>query len=172
MDKSSVMMKDGSSHGRGRYPGTNKHRGAFRQSPDDSNARAKAEDGIWNHAGTFLRISLPAWTGSALKGCLAATVALYILNQNHLLPKPLSAVVSKVLFWPTLPITVTRRLGSWSTVVDETVLIGGAPFGFVKYPERLYHEYGVSQKQIICFWDKRCNGTNSRIVEYLLKLYI
>jgi atypical dual specificity phosphatase len=68
------------------------------------------------------------------------TLALYILNQKALLPKPLSAVVSKLLFWPTMPITVARRIGEWTSVIDETVIMGGAPFGFASYPEQLYDE--------------------------------
>ena len=28
--------------------------------------------------------------------------------------------------------------------MDDTVIIGGAPFGFVNFPERLYNDYGVS----------------------------
>jgi hypothetical protein len=51
--------------------------------------------------------------------------------------------VSQTLFWPTLPITVGRRMGAWTTVVDDTVMIGGAPFGFAKIPERLYEQYNV-----------------------------
>jgi len=91
--------------------------------------------------------ALPNWTGWCLKTMLGMTVALYVLNQKHMLPKPLGAVVSKMLFWPTLPITASRRIGSWTTVVDDTVIIGGAPFGFVGFPERLYEEYGVSFTQ-------------------------
>lgn len=72
------------------------------------------------------------------------TVVLIVLNQKALLPKPLAAVVSKVLFWPTLPITVGLRLGKWSTEIDDTVVMGGAPFGFAGIPETLYQEYGVS----------------------------
>ena len=103
-------------------------------------------DGFWDKV-------LPM-AGALLKSCLVVTLGLYILNQKHLLPKPLSAVVSKVLFWPTLPITVGRRLGAWSTVVDDTVIIGGAPFGFVQLPERLYYEYGVCVKSL-AFWQSR-----------------
>ena len=80
------------------------------------------------------------------KSLAIATLSLYILNQKHLLPKHLSQVVSKVvkifskfaflleyqdlhastkvLFWPTLPITISKRLGKWVTRVDDTVLIG------------------------------------------------
>jgi atypical dual specificity phosphatase len=34
-------------------------------------------------------------------------------------------------------------MGAWTTVVDDTVMIGGAPFGFAKIPERLYEQYNV-----------------------------
>lgn len=79
-----------------------------------------------------------------LKIVLGITTTLYILNQNHLLPKPLSAVVSKTLFWPTLPITILKRIGRWTTVVDDTVLMGGAPFGFAGIPQLLHEQHGVS----------------------------
>jgi hypothetical protein len=79
-----------------------------------------------------------------MRAMLGLTVALYILNQKHLLPKPLSAIVSKSLFWPTLPITVLNRFGKWSSVIDETVVMGGAPFGFARIPDTLYEKYGVS----------------------------
>lgn len=92
--------------------------------------------------------SAMAWMWGAggrvfLKTVLGATVALYLLNQGRLLPQPLSAVVSRVLFWPTLPITVGRRLGRWTTVIDETVIMGGAPFGFAGYPKKLYEQFHV-----------------------------
>jgi len=97
---------------------------------------------MWNN---FLKTALPSNSLEGfMKSCLAVTVVLYVLNQKHLLPKPLSAVVSKALFYPSLPITAVRRLGTWSTVVDDTVIVGGAPFQFVQFPEKLYHEYGVS----------------------------
>lgn len=82
--------------------------------------------------------------GSVAKTCLCVTVALYVLNQKHLLPKPLSRIVSKALFWPTMPITVARRIGSWTTVVDDCVIMGGAPFGFAGIPEKLYNDFEVS----------------------------
>ena len=89
---------------------------------------------------------LPSWTGVCLKAFLGITVGLYILNQKHLLPKPLSRLVSKALFWPTLPITFGKRFGEWFTVIDDTVIIGGAPFGFAKVPEKLYRDHGVRKK--------------------------
>eukprot|EP00980_Cylindrotheca_fusiformis_P004709 scaffold993_cov110-Cylindrotheca_fusiformis.AAC.19 len=88
-------------------------------------------------------VVIPQFTRLALKGVLGATLVLYVLNQQHMLPRPLSAVVSQALFWPTLPITVSRRIGEWVTRVDDTVLIGGAPFGFLNYPEKLYEQHGV-----------------------------
>jgi hypothetical protein len=97
----------------------------------------------WETFQTVALAALPTWTKACLQTVLGATVVLYVLNQKHLLPKPLSAVVSQTLFWPTLPITVGRRMGAWTTVVDDTVMIGGAPFGFAKIPERLYEQYNV-----------------------------
>ncbi|KAL3944221.1 MAG: hypothetical protein SGBAC_001718 [Bacillariaceae sp.] len=78
-----------------------------------------------------------------LKYFCGVTMGLYILNQKHLLPRPISAIVSRSLFWPTLPITVSRRVGKWITRVDDTVLIGGAPFDFAKIPETLYNDHNV-----------------------------
>jgi len=72
-----------------------------------------------------------------------ATITLYVLNQKHILPKPLGMVVSRALFWPTLPITVSRRIGKWTTVVDNAVVLGGAPFGFLNYPEKLHSQFRV-----------------------------
>jgi hypothetical protein len=89
--------------------------------------------------------AMPHLAGLCWKTFLGVTLTLYVLNQKHMLPMPLGRIVSKALFWPTLPITVSKRIGSWSnTVVDDTVVLGGAPFGFCNIPEKLYHEYGVS----------------------------
>ena len=81
--------------------------------------------------------------GILLRLTLGATIALYILNQKHLLPHSISKVVSQVLFWPTLPITISKRLGKWYTPIDETIIMGGAPFGFANIPELLYEQYDV-----------------------------
>jgi hypothetical protein len=98
----------------------------------------------------------------SLKTVLAATVALYALNQMALLPTPLSAAVSKVLFWPTLPITVLRRVGRWTTVIDDSVVMGGAPFGFAGLPGRLYEDYGVRVR------DERIRDSLDRAVVFNL----
>jgi len=78
-----------------------------------------------------------------IRSVLIATVTLYVMNQKHMLHKPLSRVVSKTLFYPTIPITISRRLGRWTTVVDNAVVIGGAPFGWCGYPERLYKQFNI-----------------------------
>ena len=81
--------------------------------------------------------------GFTLKAALGMTVVLYVLNQTHMLPKEIGSVVSKVLFWPTLPITASKRIGKWVTRIDDTVVMGGAPFGFLQYPAKLKEQYGV-----------------------------
>ena len=94
----------------------------------------------------LLRQSLLTFIPIPWKSMLGITVvALYALNQSHLLPRPLSGLVSRALFWPTLPITVVRRNWGrdWTTEIDDTVLMGGAPFGFCNIPRALYHEQGV-----------------------------
>ena len=91
--------------------------------------------------------SIPSIANIFLKTMLGVTVTLYVLNQKHMLPRPLSSVVSKVLFWPTLPITMGRRIGTWYTKMDDVVMMGGAPFGFLQLPEKLYHDHGVRQQQ-------------------------
>lgn len=86
---------------------------------------------------------IPQVAGLALRTALGITVALYILNQTHMLPKSLAAVVSKVLFYPTLPITASKRIGKWVTRIDDTVVMGGAPLAFLDYPRKLKDDYGV-----------------------------
>lgn len=86
---------------------------------------------------------VPQLPYSWIKVAMGVVVSLYILNQKHLLPRDLSGVVSRVLFWPTMPITVVKRLGEWTSIVDDNVIIGGIPFGFLGYPEHLRTEFGV-----------------------------
>ena len=87
--------------------------------------------------------SFPSFGLTLLRSAAIATITLYILNQKHMLPMPVGKVVSKALFWPTIPITISRRIGKWTTVVDSTVVIGGAPFGWCGYPERLTRQFNV-----------------------------
>jgi len=90
----------------------------------------------------FIAAASFSFAKSSLRLIFGVTCVLYVMNQRHLLPTTLSSVVSKVLFWPTLPITYVRRIGKWSTIVDDTVVIGGVPVPFFA-PERLYEDYDV-----------------------------
>ena len=95
------------------------------------------------HADKTSALLLPSFVQLASKVALGAVVTLYVLNQQHVLPRGLSSVVSKTLFWPTLPITFSKRIGKWSTAVDDVVVIGGAPFGWLNFPKKLHDDYGV-----------------------------
>mmetsp|Transcript_28425 Transcript_28425/g.48345 ORF Transcript_28425/g.48345 Transcript_28425/m.48345 type:complete len:360 (+) Transcript_28425:1-1080(+) len=86
---------------------------------------------------------LPSLAALCLRSLAVATVTLYVLNQKHMLPMPMGRVVSKLLFWPTLPITVSRRIGKWTTQIDNAVVLGGAPFGWCGYPEKLAKQFNV-----------------------------
>ena len=81
--------------------------------------------------------------GSILRTTLAATVVLWFLNERHVLPPKISAVVSQVLFWPTLPVTYVRRIGHWITEIDDTVVMGGLPWGLAGMPDRLSRDFQV-----------------------------
>lgn len=96
---------------------------------------------IWS---LLRNVAIKATSKVVLQTAFGVVVTLYVLNQNHLLPRPISSIVSRTLFWPTMPITASRRIGKWVTRIDETVVMGGAPFGFLNYPEKLYQEYNVS----------------------------
>jgi len=98
----------------------------------------------WKDAATAGVLAFPQVTaGLALRTGLGLTLALYLLNQSHLLPKPIASIVSRFLFYPTLPITVSKRIGKWVTPIDDTLVLGGAPFGLLGYPRKLRDDYGV-----------------------------
>ena len=67
-----------------------------------------------------------------------------------MLPLPLGRVVSKALFWPTIPITISKRIGKWTTVVDNAVVIVGAPFGWCGYPGKLSKQLNVKGVVNMC----------------------
>ena len=67
-----------------------------------------------------------------------------------MLPRNIGSVVSRVLFWPTFPLTVGGRIGNWITEIDDVVVLGGAPIGFCNIPERLYQDYGVTSIVNLC----------------------
>lgn len=75
------------------------------------------------------RVSLYVFTFSAVT---------WLLFQKKLLPKPVSMIVSKIFFYPTFPITAIMRLGNYWTKLDDTLIMGCAPMGFLGHPEKLY----------------------------------
>jgi len=88
--------------------------------------------------------TLSQFAGLMMRAGFSVTVALYVLNQTHMLPKPLAAAVSRFLFYPTLPITAFKRIGKWITRIDDTVVLGGAPFPTLGYPQKLKDDYNVA----------------------------
>lgn len=104
-----------------RQPATKRGDGRLPQNGDDGDKKPDAPS--YNKisqrvaAATVIPPLLPT---VVLKYFFGVTVGLYILNQKRLLPRPLSAIVSRSLFWPTLPITALRRGGKWITQVDDT----------------------------------------------------
>ena len=121
---------------------------------------------INNHNHTTATL-LPTLTGLYVRSFLGVTLALYILNQKHLLPLPLSRVVSKALFWPTLPLTYLKRRNQWYSRIDDTVLMGAAPFGFAGIPQQLYEQYNVSQNSRI-FWVTKKSRRSCSVVYCIL----
>ena len=81
---------------------------------------------------------LASFAKSFLIGIFASGLIIYALFQKKLLPKAISKVVAKVLFYPTYPITTLIRLGNFWTDVDETVILGCAPMSIFEHPQQLY----------------------------------
>ena len=59
-----------------------------------------------------------------------------------MLPQNVSMVVSKLMFYPTLPFTYLQRVGNLFTEVDQTVILGTAPLAILGHPKEL-HSRGV-----------------------------
>lgn len=94
----------------------------------------------FNAANTTSAIAFNGISSIFSKLAITTVVALYILNQQHMLPRNLSGFVSKTLFYPTLPITLSRRINKWVTPIDDTVLLGGAPLSFLNMPKYLHKQ--------------------------------
>lgn len=92
--------------------------------------------------GSFFRTILLATFGSSF--------ILFVLFQKKLLPKPIAKVVSKLLFYPTFPITAALRIGNYWTEIDDTVILGCAPMGFMGHPEKMA-KLGVKGVVNMCF---------------------
>ncbi|RYH29161.1 hypothetical protein EON65_09540 [archaeon] len=101
---------------------------------------------IPGHANFGLEISL-----SRLSVYVFATLALtYLAFQKHLLPDPIAKVVSKMFFHPTFPITALLRLGNYWTKIDDTLLMGCAPFDMFDHPKALKN-MGVDAVINMCY---------------------
>jgi atypical dual specificity phosphatase len=85
-----------------------------------------------------------------LWGMTASTAIMYFLFQKKMLPLPVAKVVSKLLFYPTFPITLMMRLGNIWTHVDDTVILGVAPMKLLQHPT-LLHDEGVRGVVNMCF---------------------
>jgi atypical dual specificity phosphatase len=83
-------------------------------------------------------------------GALSALAITYFLFQKKLLPLEVSKVVSKVFFLPTFPITALMRLGNYWTKIDDTLILGCAPMGFLGHPDELY-KLGVRGVVNMCY---------------------
>lgn len=92
------------------------------------------------HAGIS---TLSLITAKGLLWTLFTTSALlYALFQKKLLPKPVAKVVSKVLFYPTFPITALLRINNYWSQVDDTLILGCAPMSLLNHPSKL-HKLGI-----------------------------
>ena len=77
-------------------------------------------------------------------------VIVYALFQKKLLPKPIAKVASKVFFYPTFPVTAALRIGNYWTEIDDTVILGCAPMGFLGHAEKM-HKLGVRGVVNMCY---------------------
>jgi hypothetical protein len=88
----------------------------------------------------FLGLTLSHFVSRAAWCFFGASAFVYVLFQKKLLPKPACAFVSKLFFIPTFPITVLMRLGNYWTPVDDTLILGCAPVGFLGHPKELFKQ--------------------------------
>lgn len=79
-----------------------------------------------------------------------AFIITYALFQKHLLPLPVSKIVSKLFFYPTFPITALMRIGNYWTKVDETLYLGCAPLDILDHPAMM-HKMGIRGVVNMCY---------------------
>lgn len=79
-----------------------------------------------------------------------AIIITYALFQKHLLPLPISKVVSKLFFYPTFPLTALMRMGNYWTKVDETLYLGCAPLDLLNHPSCM-HNMGIRGVLNMCY---------------------
>lgn len=83
-------------------------------------------------------------------GALGAFAILYIMFQKKIMPFAVSKIVSKILFYPTFPITVLNRLGNYWSPVDDNLFLGCAPMDILGIPGRI-HKLGVRGVVNMCY---------------------
>jgi len=71
-------------------------------------------------------------------------ILVYVLFQKSVLPRNVARIVSKLYYYPTLPITITRNYfcGQHWNRVDSHVLIGAVPIASLGHVKEL-HKQGV-----------------------------
>lgn len=73
----------------------------------------------------------------------------YLLFQKKMLSKGLSKIVAKIFFYPTMPITAVLRLKNYWTELDDTLILGCAPFAALGHVKSMY-DIGVRGVVNLC----------------------
>ena len=159
----------------GRWTKTDQKKKKRRSSNNNNNNNNNNDDNdndpylwsLWRNA-TATMASAASLPPLSYKSVVGVTVLLlYAMNQKHMFPRPVTGILSRVFFWPTLPITASIRLGKWITPIDDTVVMGGAPFSFCQIPQRLYHEHNVSS---ICLSHTRESASLLSVLSWFVLL--
>lgn len=95
-------------------------------------------------------ISLPILAMKFIYAIFASSAVVLFMFQKKMLSKRTSKVVSRIFFFPTLPITILMRIGNYWTAVDDTLLLGCAPIGCLGHPSQL-HKLGVRGVINMCY---------------------
>ena len=108
--------------------------------------------------------SVHSWSFHArfLWGLFGTFSIIFIAFQKKLLPVRLSAVVSKLSFYPTFPLTAIRATGNYMTDIDDTLILGCAPFECLGHPKKL-HELGVRGVINMCLEYKGPKGSYEKL---------
>ena len=125
------------------FSGVTRRKGKKKDENDNNDDGASSVGSTARSIPSTIFSGLPSLGTLCVRSVAVSAVLLYVLNQKHLLPLSASRVVSKLFFWPTVPITLSRRVGRWTTVVDDAVVLGGAPFGWLGYPKKMVEEFRV-----------------------------
>ena len=106
--------------------------------------------GVHNNLQSDSSISLKAIAMKLFYFFFAGSAVVLFMFQKKMLSKSTSKVVSRIFFFPTLPITILMRIGNYWTAVDDTLLLGCAPIGCLGHPSQLY-ELGVRGVINLCY---------------------